>query len=199
MEAVRERLLDAAEALVYRNGIHATGTKAILDAADTARMSLYNHFGSKEGLVVAALERRDERWMRWFEEETGKHKPGRERVLGMFEVLDSWFKSPDFHGCAFINVSGEIYDADDPARVVARRHKARLRAFIEKTCAEAGLSRPAMLARQIFLLVDGAIVTALVEPGCSAATDARKVAETLMQDQNLSEERADPDRLSLGD
>jgi AcrR family transcriptional regulator len=182
MDTARERLLDAAEVLIYRNGVHATGTEAILEAAGTARMSLYNHFGSKEGLVVAALERRDERWMRWFSESVdARSTHGRARILAMFDVLHDWFAQPDFHGCSFINASGEAFEKDHPVRIVARRHKARLRAYILQLCREAKLSRADLLARQLFLLVEGAIVAELVEPKSGAAADARSAASALLK------------------
>src|ERR1700754_4485420 len=125
--SARERLLDAAEALVYAGGIHATGVDAIVKQSGTARKSFYTHFDSKDALVAAALERRDERWMAWFI--TGTERCGkspRKRLLGMFDVLRERFASTDFHGCAFLNAAGEIAFAEDPIRIVAREHKERL-------------------------------------------------------------------------
>jgi AcrR family transcriptional regulator len=181
MDIARERLLDAAEVLIYQNGVQATGTEAILEVAGAARMSLYNHFGSKEGLVIAALERRDDRWMRWFSEAVeARGADVTERILGMFDVLQEWFSRPDFHGCAFINVSGE-FQKDHPVRVVARRHKERLRAFILELCSGANVPCAELLARQLFLLVEGAIVAALIEPKCTAAADAHLAAATLLK------------------
>src|ERR1700750_3274357 len=90
--SARERLLDAAEALIYAGGIHATGVDAIVRQSGTARKSFYTHFESKDALVAAALERRDERWMNWFIEGTEKSgKTARRRLLGMFDVLREWF------------------------------------------------------------------------------------------------------------
>ena len=185
--AVRDRLLDAAEALIYSGGIHATGVDAIVKRSCAARKSFYSHFESKEALVVAALERRDERWMRWFVDATlARGKSPRAQLLGMFDVLRDWFVQPGFHGCAFLNASGEIADADDPVRVVARMHKARLLAFVRErfdAYADAaaierrGLAR---LARQWMVLIDGAIGVALVSDDTSAARDARAAAKLLL-------------------
>src|ERR1700730_17555084 len=89
---VRERLLDAAEALIYAGGIHATGVDAIVRLSGTARKSFYAHFESKDARVAAALERRDERWMNWFVDGTLRcGKTARARLLGMFDVLREWF------------------------------------------------------------------------------------------------------------
>lgn len=182
MGQVRDRLLDAAEKLIYRDGIHATGTEAILAEAGVARMSLYNQFGSKDALVLAALERRDDRWMAWFQ--TGieaRAADATSRLLAIFDQLDEWFSTDDFHGCAFINVSGEQFAPDHPVRIVARRHKARMRDSILGFCQEAGVAKPDTLARQLFLLAEGAIVAELVEPGCGASADARQAAAILLE------------------
>jgi len=185
--AVRDRLLDAAEALIYSGGIHATGVDAIVKRSGAARKSFYSHFESKEALVVAALERRDERWMRGFVAATlARGKSPRAHLLGMFDVLRDWFAQPDFHGCAFLNASGEIADADDPVRVVARTHKARLLAFVRERfdayADDAGIERRglARIARQWLVLIDGAIGVALVSGDATAARDARATAELLL-------------------
>jgi len=186
--AVRDRLLDAAEALIYSGGIHATGVDAIVKRSGAARKSFYSHFESKEALVVAALERRDARWMRWFVDATlARGKSPRAHLLGMFDVLRDWFSQPDFHGCAFLNASGEIADADDPIRVVARMHKARLLAFVRERldayADDAGIERRglARIARQWLVLIDGAIGVALVSGEATAARDARATAELLLE------------------
>ncbi|WP_322066331.1 TetR/AcrR family transcriptional regulator [Burkholderia ubonensis] len=183
----RDRLLDAAEALIYSGGIHATGVDAIVKRSGAARKSFYSHFESKEALVVAALERRDERWMRWFVDATlARGKTPRTQLLGMFDVLRDWFLLPDFHGCAFLNASGEIADADDPVRIVARAHKARLLAFVRERldalADDAGIERRtlARVARQWLVLIDGAIGVALVSGDATAARDARATAELLL-------------------
>ncbi|WP_434113021.1 TetR/AcrR family transcriptional regulator [Paraburkholderia caffeinilytica] len=185
--SARERLLDAAEALIYAGGIHATGVDAIVKQSGTARKSFYTHFGSKDALVAAALERRDERWMNWFIAGTLRHgKTARTHLLGMFDVLREWFASADFHGCAFLNAAGEIASADDPIRIVAREHKERLLAFVRTQCdeyaAESGMDarRAVRLSRQWLILLDGAIAVALVSGEADAALDARAAAEALL-------------------
>jgi AcrR family transcriptional regulator len=189
--SARERLLDAAEALIYAGGIHATGVDAIVRQSGTARKSFYTHFESKDALVAAALARRDERWMRWFIDGTLRQRTtARARLLGMFAVLREWFASADFHGCAFLNASGEIAAADDPIRVVAREHKERLLAFVRVQCDEyivesgADSQRAARLARQLLILIDGAIGVALVSGDPDVALDARAAAEQLLDSES---------------
>jgi AcrR family transcriptional regulator len=183
----RERLLDAAEALIYAGGIHATGVDAIVRQSGAARKSFYTHFGSKDALIAAALERRDERWMNWFIAGTQKHgEIARKRLLGMFDVLREWFTSEDFHGCAFLNAAGEIASCDDPIRIVARRHKERLLDFVrtqfDAFAVESSIDarHAARLARQWLILLDGAIAVALVSGEADAALDAQATARTLL-------------------
>ncbi|ETN86434.1 TetR/AcrR family transcriptional regulator [Paraburkholderia silvatlantica] len=183
----RERLLDAAEALIYAGGIHATGVDAIVRAAGAARKSFYAYFESKNALVAAALARRDERWMRWFVAGTLAHgRTPRARLVGMFDVLREWFVSEGFHGCAFLNAAGEIASPDDPVRVVAREHKARLLDFVREQgdawAASVGADRrtAARLARQWLILIDGAIGVALVSGDADAALDARAAGRSLL-------------------
>lgn len=184
----RERLLDAAEALIYAGGIHATGVDAIVKQSGTARKSFYTHFESKDALVAAALERRDERWMNWFIAGTQQRggTSARKRLLGMFDVLREWFASENFHGCAFLNAAGEIASAEDPIRVVAREHKERLLAFVRTQCEQfvaqenVDARRTARLSRQWLVLLDGAIAVALVSGEPDAALDAQAVAQTLL-------------------
>lgn len=186
---VRERLLDAAEMLIYSGGIHATGVDAIVRESCTTRKSFYSHFESKDALVAAALARRHERWMSWFVESTQRRgKTPRAQLLGMFDVLREWFAALDFHGCAFLNASGEIASREDPIRVVAREHKAHLLRFVRTLCdahaeqAGSDTRHAAALARQWLILIDGAIGVALVSGSPNAARDAREAAQRLLDD-----------------
>jgi AcrR family transcriptional regulator len=175
-------LLEAAEQLIYAGGIHATGVDAIVRRSGTARKSFYTHFASKEELVATALLRRDERWMQWFERGTlaSSDLPAGQ-LLGMFGVLHEWFTSDEFHGCAFLNAAGEVKQADDSIFGVARLHKARLLAFIDGRCRMLGREDAGALARQLLILVDGAIEVALVSGEANAAYDARSVAQVLLE------------------
>jgi len=185
--SARDRLLAAAEQLIYSGGIHATGIDAIVRLSGTARKSMYTYFASKNELVAAALEQRDERWMNWFaaEVEANGGSP-RERLLAIFAVLRTWFASEGFHGCAFLNAAGEIGESDDPIRRVSQAHKARLLAYVESMCIEHGSQhgfvpdQASALARQWLLLIDGAIGVALVSGNPDAALDARLIAHSLL-------------------
>ena len=181
-DPVPERLLAAAAMLFYRDGIHATGVDAVLAEAKVARRSLYRHFGSKDGLVAAFLERRDREWRDWFARTVAAvAATPQTRLVRLFDVLETWFRMKSFHGCAFINAAAETGDPGHALRVAARRHKDMVRALIEGWAAEAGAPDPALLARELALLAEGAIVTAMVSPGEPAAETAKTLARLAVE------------------
>jgi AcrR family transcriptional regulator len=79
---------------------------------------------NKDELVIAALQRRDERWMQWLRDEVERREGTGERLLALFSALKDWFGTADFRGCAFINTSGETGDPRDPVRLLAKKAKA---------------------------------------------------------------------------
>ena len=185
----RDRLLEAAEQLIYAASIHATGVDAIVRQSGTARKSFYTYFSSKDELVAAALRRRDERWSNWFEQGTlHRASAPAAQLLGMFDVLHQWFSSDNFHGCAFLNAAGEIKHHEHDIFQVSRLHKERLLAFIEQRCVAAAVAAPAALARQLLILVDGAIAVALVSGAATAAFDAQQAAAAVLRAHGLEGE-----------
>ncbi|EJL01744.1 MULTISPECIES: TetR/AcrR family transcriptional regulator [Pseudomonas] len=176
----RDIILDVAEKLIYKSGIAATGMDLLVKTAGVSRKSIYRYFTNKDDLVVAALKRRDERWMLWFSTEVDKAPNPAARLLNLFTVLKGWFDSEGFRGCAFINTSGETGDPQDPVRQVAKLHKQKLLEYVTRLCIDQGIENPEALARQLLILIDGAITVALVMGDHSAADDARDMLKTLL-------------------
>jgi len=177
---IQTRLLRATETLIYQGGIHATGMDAIVKASGVARKSVYKHYPTKDALVAAALQARDERWMQWFIAATTQAATPRARLLSVFDALQEWFASDGFHGCAFINAAGEIGDAEHPIRKVSRLHKERLLSHVLSLMQAAGLPKPEETARQWLVLIDGAIAVALVTGDLSITHSAQRAAEALL-------------------
>ncbi|NIF34956.1 TetR family transcriptional regulator [Enterobacter sp. Tr-810] len=177
----REKILATAEQLIYQNGIHAMGMDLLVKSSGVARKSIYRHFANKEDVASAALNERDERWMQWFRTESDKGETPQERILNMFTVLKSWFESDGFRGCAFINTAGEVGDPDDPVRQIAKMHKQKLLDYARELCGQLNIERPDVLARQLLVLVEGAITTTYVMGDRNAADDARDVAKVLLE------------------
>jgi AcrR family transcriptional regulator len=179
----RTLLVETALRLFYRHGFHATGIDRLLAEAGIAKMTLYKHFGSKDALILACIAERDRVFRAWFEAELDRRaKTPRDRLLAVFDILETWFKSRDFYGCFFINAAAEHAPADDPVHVAAAEHKREVARILERIAHEAGARDAGLLARQIHLLMEGATVVAQVAGGNRAAPDARKAAATLIDD-----------------
>ncbi|MGY2263409.1 TetR/AcrR family transcriptional regulator [Pseudomonas sp. SDO55104_S430] len=173
-------ILDVAEKLIYKGGIAATGMDLLVKTAGVSRKSIYRYFANKDELVVAALMRRDIRWMHWYRNAVDQAETPADRLLNLFTVLKSWFESEGFRGCAFINTSGETGDPQDPVRQVARDHKQKLLDYVCELCTEHGADDPQTLAKQLLILIEGAITVALVMGDHSAADNAQCMARKLL-------------------
>ena len=185
-ESARGRLLNAATHLFCKNGINATGIDAIIDEAGTAKTTLYKLFGSKTNLVQAVLESEGKQWRQWFIAaiEAGGGDP-RTKLTRIFPALKSWFGEERFYGCPFINAVAE-HDKDQKAfRNIAMRHKKVVLAHIEKLAGEMGAAEPEILAHQLALLIDGAIVAAMVSGNPGVADTAGLAAGSLFPPAKL--------------
>lgn len=177
----REKILATAEELIYQNGIHATGMDLLVKTSGVARKSIYRHFTNKDEVAAAALNARDVRWMEWFRRECDKAETPRERILNLFTVLKSWFESDGYRGCAFINTAGEVGDADDPVRQIARLHKQKLLDYLVELTGQLNAQQPLPLARQLLILIEGAITMSRVMGDYRAADEAKDVAQLLLK------------------
>jgi AcrR family transcriptional regulator len=179
--ARRDRLVETALRLFYTNGFHATGIDAILAESGVAKMTLYKYFKSKDELILAALELRHERWSAWFwgEVESRSRSP-RRRLLVAFDVLGEWFRSEDFRGCFFLNAASEYGGLEPRIQEAVAGHKRWVREFLERLASEARARDASGLARQLALLVEGAISVALVERDADSAGWAKNAAKVLL-------------------
>ena len=177
----RDHLVNTAQNLFYREGFHATGIDRILSEAGVAKMTLYNHFKSKEELIAAALQLRDERFREWLSSTVEKKaKKPHKRLLAMFDSLEELFNRRDYSGDMFVNAAAEYSSRRDPIHRVAAEHKALMLEYITDLAKSAGAKRAPELAQQLLLLMDGAQVTAQVSGTGDAAQVARGVARALI-------------------
>ena len=181
----RDRLLDAAKRLFCRYGVNSVGVDDIVAAAGTAKTTLYRSFGSKDGLVEAVLESEGRAWRTWFLTEIdGPGGSALARLHRIGEALRLWFGRDDFYGCPFINAVAESDKADDRMRSLAIAHKKLVMERLSALCAEAELPEPMQIAHSLGLVIDGAIVAALVTRDSSVADTASRTCAII-----LSEER----------
>jgi AcrR family transcriptional regulator len=185
-ETARGRLLSAATRLFCKNGINATGIDAIINEAGTAKTTLYKLFGSKTNLVHAVLETEGKQWREWFIDaiESGGGS-AQTKLARIFPALKDWFRQERFYGCPFINAVGEHDKDQKQLRALAMRHKKVVLSHIEKLAGEMGAAEPEMLAHQLALLMDGAIVAAMVSHNPGVADMAGLAAGSLLVPSRL--------------
>lgn len=176
----RERVLSAAAQLFYTRGIQAVGMDEIRAESTVPLKRLYRCFDSKDRLVEAYLERRDEQWLGALTARVARVRQPRQRVLAVFSFLEEWFAEPGFRGCAFINAAGELGGVSTVVAEITRRHKRRLRRYLAGLAADAGAADPPGLAAQLLLLMDGAIVAAATGASARPAASARSAASRLL-------------------
>ena len=177
----RQRIVETAERLFYAEGIRSVGIDRIIAEAEVAKMTLYNHFASKDDLILAVLHYREEKFGGMFERWMERHvKKGTDRLEAFFAALKNWFESPGFRGCAFINAVVELADARHPASQFSAEHKERFHQMIREIITETGGTKAASVAPAIALMVEGAIVTAVMEQTSVPADVAKVAAMTLV-------------------
>lgn len=179
----RERLVSTSSDLFYQHGFQAVGLDQILDAVGITKTAFYKHFESKDELIVAALEHRDEKDMReWFAFfDDRRDDEAKSRLLAVFDLLDDWFGKPDFRGCLFMNAATEFPSRSDPIHRTAAGHMEKVARELQRMAAAAGASDPDSLARQILLLMTGAIATRHSSGDPNAAATAKETASLLVE------------------
>ena len=144
-------------------------------------MTLYNHFGSKDDLILAVLQYREEQFDQFLNTSIQKHTDsGMDRLEAFFATLKQWFESKGFRGCSFINASVELAEADHPASLFAAQHKCTFQSMINEIVTEISGSKAESVAPAITLLVEGAIVTAVMQRNSDSADVAREAALALL-------------------
>lgn len=178
----RQRIVETAERLFYAQGVRSVGIDRVIAEAEVAKMTLYNHFPSKDDLILAVLQYREEKFDALFEKWMQKHvKAGMNRLEAFFAALKDWFKSPGFRGCMFINSCAELADANHAGSKFAAQHKERFHEMLKQIINEcAGTKAAESLSPAISLMVEGAIVTAVMEQSANPADVARDAALALV-------------------
>ncbi|MCM6773153.1 TetR/AcrR family transcriptional regulator [Nocardia sp. CDC159] len=178
-EATRARVLDAAARLFYERSLTAVGMREIATASNASPLTIYRYFESKEGLAAAVVRERSDRIHAWLRAGLAEAPAGRGRVLALFDLLARWFAEQGFHGCPVLNYVADSRGGQS-ARDLTRQHLARYRQLLEQLLREAGVAAPPPLARQLLLLIEGAVVVTQIDGDGTAAADARAAAAALL-------------------
>ncbi|MGW3281340.1 TetR/AcrR family transcriptional regulator [Nocardia rhamnosiphila] len=174
------RILDTAAELFYSRGIHAVGVDTIAAESGVTKRTLYDRFGSKDGLLVTYLEDRDRRWRARIADHLAGHTDPIRRLLVPFDVLPEWLPG-NSRGCGFINAFAELPEADHPGRRVIVDEKTWLRDLFRELAAAAGAADPDRLAVQLLSLHEGAIISFSITGEQTAAAATRAAALQLAE------------------
>lgn len=178
----RERLIRVGHDLFYEHGFQAIGLDRILDEVGVTKTTFYNHFESKDALVVEALRWHDAWWKDEFSRLLRKHggESPRGRLLAIFDALDEVMNQPGYKGCIFINVAVQYPMCTDPAHVEAAAHKRSMQDVLSELAGFAGADDPKAFAEEMTLVMEGAYISEQVlgDPRCIDI--GRRVAQTII-------------------
>lgn len=160
--STRDRLLDAAAELFYREGV-GVGVEALCRTAGVSKRSMYQLFDSKDEVMAASLERSALAYQALLQSSAADGRSPRERILHVFERLEELAAAPDFRGCPFVAAAVEVKSPEHPASLVARRSKDALTTFFQQEAERGGAEDPALLARQLTVVFDGSSARAVVQ------------------------------------
>lgn len=198
MNRTREKLVQVAADLFARNGFHAVGLDAIIDAAGVSKQTLYNHFESKDDLVLATLELRREResklFARLFEELAGSDP--RDQLYAHIDVLQAWFGQPGWHGCICIRAASEFPSPSEPAHQFSAAWFEENRQHQQRLATLAGARDPLKLSIQIMTLVEGVINVRHITGSDSGVAAAREMLHDLLDRQLPAPLESEPTRPS---
>lgn len=158
----RQRILDSAYELFSRRGVRAVGVDEVIKDASVAKATLYRHFKSKDDLVLAFLQQREQLWTKgWVEAEARRRADTpEEQLVAIFDLFHEWFQKDDFEGCSFINILLEMNDRGTPIGMASADHLNNIRSIIRSLAEEAGLREPEQFAHSWHILMKGSIVAA---------------------------------------
>lgn len=179
----REKIVDAANSLFYREGIRAVSVDAVAEKAGVTKKTLYYHFKSKDDLVAEYLASRDQPnlklYEKWYETADGDVA---DRIEAIFQNLARSARHPKWKGCGFLRTAAELANLPGhPAIKIGAEHKKKFERWLAGRLAEDGMSEPEATARQIVLLMDGAFSTMLVHRDAAYAEEAGRAARAIIR------------------
>jgi AcrR family transcriptional regulator len=177
----RQHIIETAYRLFKSVGFHATGIDRIIADADVAKMTMYRHFPSKDGLIVEVLRYRTDRFNTQLDDLAETVAAPDEKITTVFDWYERWFRSPEFHGCLFAHALAEFGDAGHPVFQAVAGHKDGLRQRLQRILeAEMPADRAESAATALFMLLEGATLLAQMGQGDAAMRDVRQAASSIL-------------------
>ncbi|HWT29150.1 MAG TPA: TetR/AcrR family transcriptional regulator [Methylophilaceae bacterium] len=189
MSLLREKILNVATDLFQTRGINSTGVDTIVAVAGTTKMTLYKYFRSKEDLILEVLQKGHQDFQAWLSDKLSSNarKPS-EKLQKLFDFIEEWVDSPDFHGMAFLKASAEFPSEDNAVHQLSAEHSRQFRLYLTQLATDAGVKDADSLSLQLSLLIEGAIQAEQMRRGSGAVKYAKKAAKILI-DSALKDSR----------
>lgn len=185
---IQEKILDTAAQLFYEKGLQAVGVDEIVLQAGIAKMTLYKYFFSKDQLILAVVERSEEKWWNWFTTELyQRSKLPKKQLLIIFDLLFSSFQETNYRGEPFINAQIRVLDTMYPIFLVSEKFISQLKDLILDKVKLANIANPNQVAEQFMLLIIGANILCNIDKEISktAIRNAKKLASLLLKSCSL--------------
>jgi AcrR family transcriptional regulator len=177
----RQLIVETAYRLFKRDGFHATGIDKIIAEAEVAKMTMYRHFPSKDGLIVAVLDWRAERFKRQLDQLAGATMTPDEKIEAIFDWHERWFDSQDFYGCLFQHALAEFGEPGHAVFDAVARQKLDLQQRLRNILAQSlPDGRAEHVATTLFMLIEGATLLANIGQSKTAVVSARKAAADIL-------------------
>jgi AcrR family transcriptional regulator len=183
--ATRDKLIRAAYELFYRRGFHAVGLDQIIKDAGVTKSTFYNHFESKDALVLAVVKWRDTLWPEHLRATLRKRAGDRPRdqLMAFFDVLDEVWGTDGFNGCLFIRAAAEFPLSHDPIHVVVEDFVRSVETALRELAGYAGARDPGTLSRELLLLVSGAYAQSQMGDPVAAARMGKRLAARVLTER----------------
>jgi len=185
---IQEKILDTAAQLFYEKGLQAVGVDEIVLQAGIAKMTLYKYFLSKDQLILAVVERSEEKWWNWFTSELSQRsKLPKKQLLTIFDLLVSSFQETNYKGEPFINARIRVLDTMYPIFLVSEKFINQLKEFILDKVKQANIAGPNQVTEQFILLIVGANILSNIDKEISktATRNAKKLASLILKSCSL--------------
>jgi len=181
-KSARQRMIEVADDLFYRDGFHAVGLDRIINEVGVTKTTFYNNFESKEQLIEEVLKWHDQWWRDHFARKLREYggDTARGQLEAIFDVVGELVHSDEYNGCIFVNVAVQFPLPHDPVHKLAAQHKEKMEQLLRELAVYAGAKDPDALAHELALLMEGAYVTQHIKRNPAGIQNARQISRQLI-------------------
>jgi AcrR family transcriptional regulator len=177
----KDKLISSALRLFYRYGIHSVGVDRIIEESNVSKMTFFKHFPTKRDLVLEFLKVRDKQFSDWFNKSLeSRFKDKKKKLPVAIEVVELWFKSSDFRGCAFINTTAESGPDKNEEKALCLGHKKHFAKILEELALEDGYKSAETIADQLVIAIDGATIRAQMDGAQAGISALRSLTDIII-------------------